>query len=325
MLQEILLPAGILGSMGILFGAGLAFASKKLAVDVDERIERIRDCLPGAGCGACGYAGCDAFAAAVVNEGAPVNACTVGGASTAQNIAQIMGVTATEGTRLVATVLCQGDSEHCKKKFEYEGLMECRAMFLTSGGDKACKYACLGLGSCARVCEFDAITVTDRLVHIDHDKCVGCGKCMEVCPKSVMRMEPYNLRSILRCRAVEKGREVREACTKGCITCGKCERSCKFGAITMENNLPVIDMEKCVGCLECVQHCPTGAITGDLANRKHAVIHEQDCIGCTLCTRQCQFDAISGAVKQKHTIDVSKCVGCGLCATKCPKKCIEMV
>lgn len=323
-ISDILLPAGVLVSMGAVFGAGLAYASKKLAVPVDERIEKVRDCLPGAGCGACGYTGCDSYAAAVVNEGAPVNACPVGGAAAAAKIAEIMGVDAGESTRMVATVLCQGDAEHCKVKYDYEGLGECRALFLTSGGDKSCKYACLGLGSCAKVCEFNAITVHDRLVSIDPDKCMGCGKCIEVCPKSVLRLEPANLRSILRCRAVEKGKAVRDVCTKGCIGCGKCERSCKFGAITMEDNLPVVDMTKCVGCLECVANCPTGAMTGDLTKRKHAVIDPDICVGCTLCSRQCKFDAITGALKEKHSVDATKCVGCGLCVAKCPKKCITL-
>ena len=174
---DILLPTGILVSMGALFGAGLSYAGQKLAVPVDERIEQVRECLPGAGCGACGYTGCDSYAAAVVNDGAPVNACPVGGAAVAQAIAAIMGVEAGKTTRMVATVLCQGDSEHCKTKFNYEGLTECRALFLTSGGDKACKYSCLGLGSCARVCDFGAITIHDRLVSVDPDKCKGCTVC----------------------------------------------------------------------------------------------------------------------------------------------------
>ena len=110
------------------------------------RIERVRECLPGAGCGACGFTGCDSYAAAVVNDGAPVNCCPVGGAKVAKAIGEIMGVDAGDSVRMVATVLCQGDKDHCKIKYEYEGLMECRAMFLASGGDKACKYACLGLG-----------------------------------------------------------------------------------------------------------------------------------------------------------------------------------
>jgi len=322
---DILLPAGVLGSMGVVFGAGLAYASKKLAVPVDERIEKVRNCLPGAGCGACGFTGCDSYAAAVVNDGAPTNCCSVGGDGVAKQIAEIMGVEAQATTKMVATVICRGDSDHCKTKYEYDGLMECRAMFLASGGDKSCKFACLGLGSCAKVCDFGAITVENRLVKVDAEKCHGCGKCIEVCPKFVLRLEPYHAPSVIRCRAVEKGKAVREACTAGCIGCGKCAKLCKFEAITMENNLPVVDRTKCVGCLECVKGCPTGAMSGDLANRKHAVIKEELCIGCTLCARQCKFDAITGALKEKHSVDASKCVGCGLCAAKCAKKAIEMV
>ena len=93
----------------------------------------------------------------------------------------------------------------------------------------------------------------------------------------------------------------------------------------MENNLPIVDMDKCVGCLECVRNCPTGAMTGDLSTRKHAVIDEGACVGCGLCAKQCKFDAITGALKEKHRVDAQKCVGCGLCAQKCPKKCIQLV
>lgn len=325
MIEQILIPAGLLGGMGVLFGAGLAFAGKKLAVPQDERIDQVRECLPGAGCGACGYAGCDGYAAAVVQEGAPTNLCPVGGAAVAQKIAAIMGKEAEENpVRMVATVLCRGDNDMCHSRFEYQGLQECRAAFLASGGAKACKYSCLGLGSCQKVCDFDAIRVENGLVHIDPSKCVGCKKCISVCPKNVIRLEPENLRTVLRCRALEKGRAVRDVCTAGCIGCGKCERSCKFGAITLKDNLPVVDMEKCVGCLECVRNCPTGAMDGDLSKRKHAYINQDLCVGCTLCAKQCKFDAIAGALKEKHHVDAEKCVGCGLCAAKCPKKCIEL-
>ncbi len=326
MLEQILIPTALLGGMGVLFGAGLAYAGKKLAVPQDERIDKVRACLPGAGCGACGYAGCDGYAAAVVKEGAATNLCSVGGATAAQQIAAIMGVEADiPSVRMVATVLCRGDNDMCHSRFEYQGLQECRAAFLASGGAKACKYSCLGLGSCERVCEFDAIHVSNGLVHIDPDKCMGCKKCISVCPKNVIRMEPEHLRSVLRCRALEKGRAVRDVCTAGCIACGRCEKNCKFGAITLKDNLPVVDMDKCVGCMECVRVCPTGAMDGDLSKRKKAVIDQDACVGCTLCEKQCKFDAIRGALKEKHSVDTEKCVGCGQCALKCPKKCITLV
>ncbi len=325
MLLQILIPTLLLGGMGALFAAGLAYAGKKLAVPQDERIDQVRACLPGAGCGACGYTGCDSYAAAVVQEGAATNLCPVGGAAAAQQIAKIMGADASEApVRMVATVLCRGDNDMCHSRFEYKGLQECRAAFLASGGAKACKYSCLGLGSCEKVCAFGAIHVENGLVHIDPDKCTGCKRCISVCPKNVIRLEPADLRSVLRCRALEKGRAVRDVCTAGCIACGKCERSCKFGAITLQDNLPVVDMEKCVGCMECVRVCPTGAMDGDLSKRKKAHVDAEKCVGCTICAKQCRFDAIHGALKEKHSVDQELCTGCGLCAAKCPKKAITL-
>ena len=51
-----------------------------------------------------------------------------------------------------------------------------------------------------------------------------------------------------------------KACKAGCIGCGKCQKVCAFGAITIENNLAYIDPQKCKLCRKCVNECPTGAI-----------------------------------------------------------------
>ena len=128
----------------------------------------------------------------------------------------------------------------------------------------------------------------------------------------------------VRCRAMEKGKVVHDHCNAGCIACAKCERSCKFGAIIMTDNLPSIDREKCVGCLECARQCPTGAMQADFDKQKKAFIHAEKCIGCTLCKRECKFDAITGEVKEKHVVDRDKCTGCGLCLPKCRKDAIEL-
>jgi ferredoxin len=45
-----------------------------------------------------------------------------------------------------------------------------------------------------------------------------------------------------------------------CIGCGKCEKECAFGAITVENNLAYIDPEKCRLCRKCEKVCPKHAI-----------------------------------------------------------------
>ena len=63
----------VLGIMGAVFGAILAFAAKIFHVEQDPRIDEVRAALAGANCGGCGFAGCDAYAAAVVAGEAPPN------------------------------------------------------------------------------------------------------------------------------------------------------------------------------------------------------------------------------------------------------------
>ena len=104
----IVIAAVSLGLLGLVFGVILAFASRAFAVEQDERIPQITECLPGANCGGCGYAGCTALAAAIAEGKAPVNACPVGGAPSAERIAEIMGVAALTAEPMRACVHCCG-------------------------------------------------------------------------------------------------------------------------------------------------------------------------------------------------------------------------
>ena len=63
----------------LVFAILLGVAAKVFAVEVDERVPLVRECLPGANCGGCGFPGCDGLAAAIVEGRAPVNGCPVGG------------------------------------------------------------------------------------------------------------------------------------------------------------------------------------------------------------------------------------------------------
>lgn len=261
---EIIYPVGVLGGLGLLFGAGLSMASKIFHVEVDPKVDEIRQVLPGANCGACGFPGCDGLADAIAKGKAPVNACSVGGNPVAEEVAEIMGVNPVEVVREVATVLCQGDCNKAKDKYVYNGIQDCRAQNILAGGSKACAYGCLGCGSCKEVCDFDAIEIVDGLAIIDKEKCTACKKCIGVCPKGIIEMVPYEKEVIVKCKSMDPGKIVRANCSIGCIGCQICVRNCPEEAFIFENFLAKIDYEKCTNCGICVEKCPTKAIFSSL-------------------------------------------------------------
>ncbi len=324
MFSGILWPTLTLGGLAIFFGVVLTFASKKFAVEVDPRVTDIRGHLPGANCGGCGYAGCDAFADAIVKGEAPITACPVGGAEMVNQLAQVMGVTADVTEKHVARVVCCGDKNSAKEKYEYQGIHDCKAAELLAGGSKSCKYGCTGLGTCVKACPFDAIHVVNGVALVDEKKCTACKKCIEVCPKNVIELVPISKQVRVLCKNVEKGKAVNEVCKTGCISCQKCVKTCKFDAIIFENNIAKVDYSKCTNCMMCAEACPTKTIYANFENRKKAHINDEKCIGCTICKKHCNFEAIEGELKGKHKIVSDKCVGCSACHAKCPKKAIEM-
>lgn len=258
--MDIINPIIVLGGLGLLFGVLLSVASNVFAVEVDPKVEAIRSALPGANCGACGFPGCDGLAKAIAEGRAPVTACPVGGVPVAQSVADIMGVNATNVDRNVATVLCQGDCERAKEKFIYEGIKDCRAANIVQNGSKLCSYGCLGCGTCKDVCEFDAIDMINGIAVINKDKCTACMKCINVCPKAIIELVPYDNEYIVKCKSRDTGKEVRSKCTVGCIGCQICVKNCPEDAFIFENNLAKINYEKCINCGICAEKCPTKAI-----------------------------------------------------------------
>ncbi len=246
----------VLGVMGLLFGLILAFASKIFAVEVDARIPAVQECLPGANCGGCGYPGCNGLATAIVEGKAPVNGCPVGGAAAAAKIAAVLGVEVTESEKMVAHVHCSGTCSNAKNRANYEGIEDCLGAIRVANGYKECAFACLGLGTCEKVCPFGAIRVVDGVAKVDASKCTSCSKCIAACPKHIISLVPEKNSVRIDCSSKAKGKEVMDACAVGCIGCGLCAKTCKFDAIHMEGNLPVIDYTKCKACQMCAKACP---------------------------------------------------------------------
>lgn len=260
-ITAILSPIVSIGGMGLIFGLGLGIAAKKFAVPVDERVEAVKECLPGANCGGCGQAGCEAMAKSIVSGESPVNGCPVCSAEQVAAIAKIMGKEADASEKKVAVVRCKGNQESAEQKFEYVGLTTCRDAHLLGGGPKMCAYGCLGFGSCMSVCAFGAITMQDGLPVIDREKCVGCGACEKQCPRAVIHLVPISSSYHVNCVSMDKGKDVKLACKVGCIGCGLCVKQCEHGAIKLENNHAVIEPSLCVGCGKCSSKCPTKAIS----------------------------------------------------------------
>lgn len=257
----IVVPAIIVAAVGLIAGIILTIASKLMFVPVDERVSAIREELPGANCGACGFAGCDDYAAALVKgDDISTTLCPVGGADVAAKIGAILGVEGGDVEEQVAMVMCNGTHAATSEIMEADRLHTCKTAKMFYGGNWACTYGCLGFGDCQVACQFDAIRIIDGVAKVDKEKCVGCGACTKACPNSVIDMVPKSKLVFVACKSTAKGAKTRKVCSTGCIGCMKCQKSCKFEAITIENNLAKIDYEKCKNCGLCAKECPTGAI-----------------------------------------------------------------
>jgi len=317
----------VLAGLGVVFGIALAIVAAKFVVKVDPKVERVRETLPGANCGACGFAGCMGYAEAVVgNPDVAVSMCAPGKSAVADKIAEITGKKAEKVEPKIARVFCQGGTSLSQRKFIYTGVKDCTAAVLAAGGDKSCEYGCLGYATCMRACPFNAITMSaDNLPLIDPEKCTACGKCVAACPKQVIELGLMSKAVVISCHSRDKGIDVKKKCQVGCIACGICVRTCPVDAIKIENNLARIDHSKCITCGLCVKKCPTSAIKDYLPVRPKAQIDPKVCAGIDICAKVCPVNAISGGAGAVHAVDQSKCIGCGMCAARCPKKAIQMV
>lgn len=247
--------------IGIICAVMLAVASKVMAVKEDERFPAVRECLPGANCGACGYAGCDGYAHALIEaDGVKTNLCVPGADGVAKKLSEVLGVAFENVVEKVAVIKCKGDCKATSEKMDYQGIESCKAAKLLFGGTGKCTFGCMGLGDCAEVCPQDAICLENGIAHVNTRLCIGCGMCASVCPNKLISIMPDVEKVLVTCSNTEKGAITRKACSHGCIACKKCEKECPVGAVTVVNNLAQIDYDKCTNCGHCAQVCPTHCI-----------------------------------------------------------------
>lgn len=250
-----------LGVFGLIFGALLGVASKAFKVKVDKRIDEIKNILPGANCGACGYAGCANYAEAIVNDKAPGNKCMAAPPEVTEQIGKIMGEDNQSNTvRMRAQVMCSGTNDLARHKFQYDGLMDCVSVSRIGGGDKECPYGCLGYGTCVRACPFNAIKIENGVAVVEYEKCVGCGLCANACPKHIIHLVPFSGQYWVGCSSRDHGKMVRNYCQIGCIGCGICQKNCPTDAIKVVNHLAEIDYDRCIQCGTCFEKCPRSTI-----------------------------------------------------------------
>lgn len=251
----------VLGILGLLFGLGLAIASHIFHVKMDEKVEQVYRALPDLNCGACGYAGCKKYAEAVVKDDEAPNLCAPGGPSCAEKIAAIMGLVLNmTSVKKVAHVFCCGGNE-AKTIYDYQGIDDCNAATLVARGPLQCDYGCMRFLSCYKACKFDAIRIDDEgMPVIIPEKCTACEACVRACPKNIIRMIPIEGSVFVQCNSRDRGKDVRDACSRGCIGCTKCVKECPVEAIHMDAGLAIIDHSICIKCLKCVKVCPVQVI-----------------------------------------------------------------
>lgn len=260
LIKSALSAAGILGIMGLVFGILLASASKVFFVTEDKRKAQILECLPGANCGGCGYAGCAAYADAMIVGEASAALCNATNQKTVDRIAAILGVEAEVVEKRYAKVRCNGNLQTAQTKYEYQGIADCRAAASLLDGYMQCKFGCVGLGTCATVCQNHAIKVENGVAGVIRELCSGCGKCAAACPKNIIDIIPDQAFLTVGCASHAKGPLTKKACNAGCVGCKICERNCPADAIHVIDDLAVIDHEKCIRCGVCAQKCPVAII-----------------------------------------------------------------
>lgn len=257
-----LVSVAVLGGVGTTFGALIALANARFRVEEDPRVDALADVLPGANCGACGFAGCRAFAEAVIEGRTPPSRCTVMSDDEREDVSELLGVEAGGADRKVARLMCAGGFDVAPRKARYVGIESCAAAVAVTGGGKGCAWGCVGYADCAVACDFDAITMGPTgLPVVDAEKCTACNDCVEVCPLGLFTLHPVDTHLLVQCRNLLDGDAAEAVCSVACTGCRKCAQDAAPELIEIRRGLAVIDYDRIE--LEnpaAIERCPTGAI-----------------------------------------------------------------
>ena len=258
---SIFVPILIIAAFAALFAFSLSYLGDRMAVERDPKIDEIEKNLSGANCGGCGYAGCSQFAEALFKGEAEISRCNPTPPENKKKIADILGVDGGNAEVTIAVVHCAGGNR-AADKYDYQGYGDCKSVQLLAGGTKLCEYGCMGFCSCVSACPSNAVAICKDTgaSKTDRDACTSCGSCISACPKKIIGRIPKSAKVYVACSNAQKGKAVVEVCKVGCISCGKCAKVCPKGAVTLINNLAVIDYTKCIGCMKCASECPRKCI-----------------------------------------------------------------
>jgi formate dehydrogenase beta subunit len=239
--------------LGLAAGIGLGIASRVFYVWEDPKVLAIADCLPGANCGGCGQAGCAAAAEAMAAGRIECNVCVVGGFETAKAVGAILGQEVKEREPDFASSSCIYGVGEADPVFTYNGATDCRAAVMLYGGSKLCPIGCIGLGTCVKVCPFNALSMgEDNLPVVHYDRCVGCGTCVEACPKDIITLSSATRRITSEYVTDECTAPCQRACPTGIDIRGYIR---EIGKGNYEDALRIIK-EKCPLPLVCGYICP---------------------------------------------------------------------
>ena len=170
------------------------------------------------------------------------------------------------------------------------------------------------------------------------EKCIGCGTCVQVCPKGELVIGSVG--------AVARGlidKDYIEKRGQACVFCGLCARICPTGALEMRVAGKAVKddsylhvalkqtqvSEKCVHCGLCVEVCPQKCIEikdrklaedGSLRMEGKTIIDLNACIHCGWCAIACPSGAISfeKPFSGEFFRDDKVCQACRTCVHTCP-------